>query len=335
MALHDDIWELREERIEKNIPVVPEAPQGVTKDRIREVLGKLDLNESGIVDVVFALLDDREPSWFSKPPDEATFSDGASTAHIFCHVGILQRANGKLDREGRDYFIKPLRKVGAVEACYLNPDNRKFVYGHPVPKSSNSAYRLDDDFVEILKAPDDEWEDALEKWASEDSIRKRMTFQASMAKKAARRVDTKHQDLIDSSVDNYAPKFLKGYQVLYVDSTDGDRITAEDRELLEEAGLSLELGDAMPDVLLWNDETDWLWVIEAVTSDGEVDLHKRKRLTEFAERHGKAGIGFTTTYQTWKRAGRRQAKTNNIAPETFIWIEESPTIHLHVKAYDS
>jgi hypothetical protein len=30
----------------------------------------------------------------------------------------------------------------------------------------------------------------------------------------------------------------------------------------------------MPDVLLWNPGTNELWVIEAATSDGEVDAHK-------------------------------------------------------------
>ncbi len=43
---------------------------------------------------------------------------------------------------------------------------------------------------------------------------------------------------------------------------------------MAEAGVALTLEDAMPDALFWNPETDHLWVIEAVTSDGEVDAHK-------------------------------------------------------------
>ena len=68
----------------------------------------------------------------------------------------------------------------------------------------------------------------------------------------------------------------------------------------------------MPDVLLFNKETDALWVIEAVTSDGEVDYHKQERMTEFAERNQKSGIGFTTAYETWKYAGARHSYPNAV-----------------------
>ena len=43
----------------------------------------------------------------------------------------------------------------------------------------------------------------------------------------------------------------------------------------------------MPDILLWNQKTDTLWVVEAVTSDGEVDLHKVQGLTRLAQRSGR------------------------------------------------
>ena len=47
------------------------------------------------------------------------------------------------------------------------------------------------------------------------------------------------------------------------------------------AGLTIALGDSMPDVLLWNKESDSLWVIEAVCSDGEVDQHKVENVRKF------------------------------------------------------
>jgi hypothetical protein len=83
----------------------------------------------------------------------------------------------------------------------------------------------------------------------------------------------------------------------------------------------------MPDVLLWNRSSDELWVIEAVTSDGEVDLHKLRQMTALAMRTGKAGIGFTTAYQTWKAAAARQARYKNLPPATYLWIMEDPTKH--------
>ena len=121
MPLSDDVTKLREERLERLGHAVPDAFQGVTKRRIVDVLRRLHLAESqDVVDAVFALLDDETDSWFSKAPAGAHISDGATTAHVACHVGILQRGNTRLDREGRDYWIKPTHE-GHGRARFLNP----------------------------------------------------------------------------------------------------------------------------------------------------------------------------------------------------------------------
>jgi protein involved in temperature-dependent protein secretion len=91
----------------------------------------------------------------------------------------------------------------------------------------------------------------------------------------------------------------------------------------------------MPDILLWNQKTDALWVIEAVTSDGEVDSHKVQSLTTLAHRCGKKGIGFTTAYATWRDAAARQGKHKNIAPGTYIWIREDGAKQFSVETFES
>ena len=316
--LHDKVAELRAKR-----GPMPDALQGVTKDRIRAVLQYLDLGSNAdLLDCTFALLDDQTGSWFSKAPKGATIADGASTAHLACHIGILQRDSGKLDREGRDYWIKPLRELGGFEAITL--EEGEFIPGHVKAKSPNSCYRLEEALKAVLKAPHDAWRDMLAEWAREDVSRERRTFQAEMAEAARKLIDSGHAHLIKASVENYAPRFLPGYQLLYVDDADGDRISDAERAKMAEAGVALTLEDAMPDALLWNPETDHLWVIEAVTSDGEVDAHKVAQMNRLAERCGKAGVGFTTTYRTWKEAAARQGKHQNIAYDTFIWIQGDP-----------
>ena len=63
--LHDKVKELRAER-----GPMPDALQGVTKDRIRAVLQYLDLGSNAdLVDCTFALLDDQTASWFTKAPE--------------------------------------------------------------------------------------------------------------------------------------------------------------------------------------------------------------------------------------------------------------------------
>jgi hypothetical protein len=148
-----------------------------------------------------------------------------------------------------------------------------------------------------------------------------------VADESAKTIDTKHGALIHACQAHYAPRFLKGYHVIYVDDGDGDRITPEQRETLKNAGMALGLADAVPDVLLWNPEMDSLWVIEAVTSDGEVDLYKFEQLTTLAGQAGKNGIGFTTAYPSWDVARSRQSAHKNIAPNTYVWIMEDPSKH--------
>lgn len=332
MALHDRIQKLRDDLLARGKTPVPASLQGVTKDRIRAVLAHIDRNHQDIVDAVFALLDDVQPSWFRGAWEGARFCDGASTAHIGCHIGILQRDKGKLDREGRDYWLKPLWEVGAIEKVYLDARSGRFIPGHPVAKSPNCAYRLAASFISILQAPEGRWEAMLEEWIQADVIRRRLGIQARSAAKSRAAVDTKHSDLIRSVVDVYAPHFLPGFQILYVDETDGDRVTEEDRLRLADAGVELLLGDAMPDVLFWRSDRDWLWAIEAVTSDGEVDLHKSQQLRHLAERAAKAGIGFTTAYPDWRTAAARQGRYKNIVPDTYIWIQEDPSKHMLVSA---
>lgn len=316
--------------IRRNVGNPPSSLQGVTKDRIRQVLKFLHLGDNAdLIDGVFALLDDQTESWFSRAPSGAKIADGATTAHLACHIGILQRGNSKLDREGRDYWIKPLRELGGIEPLTLH--DGEFIAGHVKAKSPNSCYRLNQTFKAILTAPESEWRGLLTAWARDDVTRERRAFQAQMAEIARKLVDSSHADLIRASVEHYAARFLHGYEVLYVDDSDGDRISKAERERMQRAGVQLTLDDAMPDVLLWNRDRDHLWVIEAVTSDGEVDLHKVMQMKNLAKRCGKSGVGFTTTYRTWKDAAARQGAHTNIAVDTYIWIQADPAKQFKVE----
>lgn len=331
--LHDDVALLRKQRVKSGKAPVPDSYQGVSKARVQQVLTKLALGgNQDIVDAVFALLDDETPSWFGTAPKGTKFAEGASTAHLGCHIGVLQRGATKLDREGRDYWIKPLRELGAVEPVFLN--GAAFIPGHPVAKSPNSAYRLNGDFRKILKAKDGRWEKDLAAWASQDAVRQRREYQAKVEEESRKKVDSSHSQLIADCVTQYAKKFLPDYEVIYIDDGDGDRITEEDKQKLAKAGIALQLGDAMPDVLLWNKKTDRLWVIEAVTSDGEVDFHKVEQLSKLAKRCGKKGVDFTTAYRSWKDAASRQEKNKNLAVKSYIWIQSDPAKQFLVSSFE-
>jgi len=328
MSIQDVIQKLRQSRIESGLPPVPTSFQTVTKRRIEEVLSRLDGNERNTVDCVFALLDNETEGFKG-----LTFSDGVNTARLGSHIALLQReGNIKLDREGRDYWIKPLRAVGAIELVTFV--GGKMVAGHIRAKSGNSAYRLNQEFIDILKSPDGEWEDRLNRWIQTDVTRRRLEMQAKAAAESKKAVETGHAQLIQQSITTYAKNFLPDFEVLYVDDADGDRISEEQKANLKRAGVALGLDDAFPDALLWNPKTDWLWCIEAVTSDGEVDDHKVEQMGRLVKRHKKAGIGFTTTYRTWKEAASRQDSNRNLAIGSHVWIASDPSRQFEVKSFE-
>jgi hypothetical protein len=134
-----------------------EELQGVSWAKMAMVLSQVALGgNADIVDGVFAFLDDETPSWFPKPPEGAKVADGATTVHLACHIGILERGCGKLDRgKGRDYWIKPLRELGGFVPIALLDE--AFIAGHVKAKPPNSCYRLDEELVAIFKAPEPEW----------------------------------------------------------------------------------------------------------------------------------------------------------------------------------
>lgn len=171
MALQEVVAQLRKKALAQRRQPVPDTYQGVSKERIAEVLREIDRYTVDQCDAVFALLDDVSPSFYSLQSKNFSsaikFCEGATVAHVGCHFGILQRGEGKSDREGRDYWLKPLWAIGAIEKVFFDKARRQFIPGHPVAKSPYTAYRLADSFKAILTAPDDKWRGLLKVWGWE------------------------------------------------------------------------------------------------------------------------------------------------------------------------
>lgn len=150
--IHDIIAKRRQAALDAGHAAVPDAYQGVTRKRVEDVLKTVDRFTPDQRDAVFALLDNIEESWYHYKyknfPKGFKFCDGATTAHVACHFGIWQRGESKSDREGRDYWLKPLWEIGAMEKVFFDANTNCFVPGHPVAKSNYTAYRLAPSFKE-------------------------------------------------------------------------------------------------------------------------------------------------------------------------------------------
>lgn len=321
--------------------VVSEYFDGISKEDVEHVLGKLGLDKTDLIDCIWVLLDDKLNNVYS---ESFKICNGASTAHIGAYIAILLgNSEIKSDREYmRDYVIKPLLEIGAVERMtFLTKKNKKvnvskdgFYNGHLIPKSSGLCYTLSQSFKHLLKSCNKrDFDSELKKWISEESKKERLDIVKDMEEKNKLSiVKDDHGKLIEMSIEIYAKNYLEGYKVVYTDALDGDRITEDERILLDKYYIKFgDLESVWPDVILYNEDKDSLWFIEAVTSDGEVDSFKLEGLKKICQDSKKKFAGATTTYLNYVTFGKRQEKNNNIVKDTYVWIVSSPDKLIKIK----
>lgn len=135
----------------------------------------------------------------------------------------------------------------------------------------------------------------------------------------------KHNELQKAIIEEFAPRFAPGAECLYV----GDTIQKDlvkNTERLTQLGFAITLHDKMPDVVLYREDKDWIYFIEAVTSVGPMDP---KRILEIEEmiQNVKSGRIFVTAFwdfQTYKKFAEK------LAWETEVWLAEVPDHMIHL-----
>jgi hypothetical protein len=134
----------------------------------------------------------------------------------------------------------------------------------------------------------------------------------------------RHSELIRAIVEEFAPRFAPGGQVLYLGDT-GDKWAFFDRAALAALGLTFDEHGKMPYVIIYDEARDWLVLVEAVTSHGPVDP---KRHAELAELFGAAhpDLVYVTAFLTRKDMAKCASE---ISWETEVWVAEAETHLIH------
>ena len=134
----------------------------------------------------------------------------------------------------------------------------------------------------------------------------------------------KHNQVQKAIVEDFAPRFAPGAELLYIGDTAKKNVVM-DAKTLAELGLSVSDHDKLPDVVLLDRKRDWLFLIEAVTSHGPMSP---KRVFEIQERlkGGKVGPVYVSAFPDMTEF-RKHMK--DIAWETEVWIAEIPDHMIH------
>ncbi len=133
-----------------------------------------------------------------------------------------------------------------------------------------------------------------------------------------------HNELQKQVVSEFRKQFAKGAQLLYLGDTD-HKSTHVDKAALRTLGIVITGHDKLPDVLLWDQTKNWLYLIEAVTTHGPVSPTRLVELEDML-RNCRAGRVYVSAFLSFRDFKKWAAQ---IAWETEVWIAERPEHMLH------
>ena len=207
---------------------------------------------------------------------------------------------------------EPDRPVNSPKACYqISPET----------------------FAVILAYGTDQWEQALSSYLEErETLAQLYEMQRKMQMipveveedyEIALTPGT-HSKLIKDIIVEFAPRYAPGSEVIYVGDT-GSKIGYLQQGRLLELGVEVDEHGKMPDVVLYYQEKNWLFLIEAVTTHGPVDGKRHRELsTLFAK--AVPGLVYVTAFPDRTTMGKY---ITEISWETEVWVAETPTHIIH------
>ena len=134
----------------------------------------------------------------------------------------------------------------------------------------------------------------------------------------------RHNELVRDIFDKFIPRFTEEHVPIYVGDT-AKKFAYFDEALLSKLGVRINPHGKMPDIIIYDTERKWIFVIEAVTSHGPVDEKRRNELKEMFSGAVK-GIVYVTAFADMKTM-RKYA--SDISWETEVWVAEFPDHMIH------
>ncbi|MGH9577076.1 MAG: BsuBI/PstI family type II restriction endonuclease, partial [Terriglobales bacterium] len=134
----------------------------------------------------------------------------------------------------------------------------------------------------------------------------------------------KHNKLQVAVIEEFGPRFAPGADIFYVGDTADKHVVLETERLANLKVLVTE-HDKLPDIILYRKDTNWLYVIEAVTSHGPISPQRQTELARML-----ADCSADCVYVTaFSSAAEFRKYAGDIAWETEVWIADNPDHMIH------
>lgn len=259
---------------------------------------------------------------------------GAAQAPL---MGITPIMDWSREHYGKDYAPntrETFRRQSMhqfVEAgiALYNPDNPE----RPV-NSPKAVYQVRPEFLTLAKQfGTDSWDADLEEYLAQNQTlmekyartREQVMVPVTVSEELELKLSSgEHSLLIKAIIEDFGPRFAPGSKLLYVGDT-GSKFGYFDEESFTKLGVKLDNHGKMPDVVLYREDKNWLYLIESVTSHGPVD---GKRYGELDALFGdsSADLVYVTALPSRSYLTRFLPV---IAWETEVWVSDSPSHLIH------
>ncbi len=134
----------------------------------------------------------------------------------------------------------------------------------------------------------------------------------------------RHNRLQADVVNVFGPKFATGAVLLYLGDA-ANKLLHLDEEKLAQLGVPLTEHDKLPDVVLYDGERNWLFLVQAVTSHGPV-TPKRFEDLKATLKDCTAPRVYVSAFPEFRQFKRH---ADSIAWETEVWLAEIPDHLIH------
>jgi len=133
-----------------------------------------------------------------------------------------------------------------------------------------------------------------------------------------------HNQLEAAVVEEFAPRFAPGSLLVYLGDA-ADKLYRFNEELMKRLEIPANEHDKLPDVVLYDESKNRIFLIEAVTSHGPVSP-KRQHELEIMLSNCKAKQIYVSAFPNFKEF---KTHISDIAWETEVWISEVPDHLIH------
>ena len=210
-----------------------------------------------------------------------------------------------------------------------NPDNPNLPVNSP-----NAHYALTAEALAIITSYDTSAFDKLAKKFVANSVKRASKYQKNrdILRVPLKLIDGNevflspglHNEIEVAIVNEFGSRFAKGAKLIYLGDTENKDVIF-DKELLSKLGYTLNDHGKLPDVIMFDEDKKWLFLVEAIVSHGPMS---QKRVTELKDifKSKKIGLVFVSAFPTFVEF-KKHAK--EIAWDTEVWLADTPDHLIH------